>query len=82
MTNVQRKFRELNEDMKKRKKILNYCFEQSYNILYVNYATISRKQPKYKKIAACLQGEIDEQLRDFLIDDWFSNICRKYVRYR
>jgi hypothetical protein len=42
---------------------------------------LARKNSKFKKAQKILAEGVDEEFRDFLIEEYFSGVCRKYVRY-
>ncbi len=77
---MQRKFKTLLADMKQRKDVLKLLFDREFMSMKLYFTTIARKNKKSVPQAKLFEPPVDIEIRDYLIEEFFNNVCRRFCK--
>jgi hypothetical protein len=77
---VQRKFKTLLADMKQRKDVLKLLFDREFMSMKLYFTTMARKNKKSVPQAKLFEPPVDIEIRDYLIEEFFNNVCRRFCK--
>ena len=59
---------------------MKILFDREYSAMKMHFFVKSKKNKKLLAQAKMFEGDIDREVRDLLVDEFFSNVCRQYAR--
>ena len=65
-----------------RRQMLSMMFDREHQAMRVEFAKLARKNRKLKAEAKLFEKPIDEGIKSVIIEEFLSNICEAYVRYK
>ena len=74
------KLRSYLSGLRERKEVLKMVFTREYKCMQSFHREKAKKSKKGQIMVKTYENEIDEEVRDLLIDEYFHNVCVKYVR--
>ena len=77
---MQRKFKTLLADMKQRKDVLKLLFDREFMSMKLYFTTMARKNKKSVPQAKLFEPPVDIEIRDYLIEEFFNNVCRRFCK--
>jgi hypothetical protein len=68
--------------MQNRRNIIKLCFDREHFAMKLHYMNLARQNKKHRAEAKLYDEPIDVEAKEMLLNEYFTNVCRKFCRYQ